>query len=62
MAVTSPFPHLILPSQVLHSSAYKDKSQLKGKRVLVVGSQVISRGVHYHHFHDSQRLLMLSPG
>ena len=42
MAVTSPFPHLILPSQVLHSSAYKDKSQLKGKRVLVVGSQVIS--------------------
>ena len=24
--------------------------------------QVISRGVHYHHFHDSQRLPMLSPG
>ena len=21
-------------------------------------AQVISRGVHYHHFHDSQRLLM----
>ena len=24
--------------------------------------KVISWGVYYHHFHDSQRLLMLSPG
>ena len=25
-------------------------------------AKVISWGVHYHHFHDSQRLPMLSPG
>ena len=30
--------------------------------IIVALAQVISWGVYYHHFHDSQRLLMLSPG
>ena len=29
---------------------------------LETGTKVISWGVYYHHFHDSQRLLMFSPG
>ena len=33
-----------------------------GTAIAGADAKVISRGVHYHHFHDSQRLLMLSPG